>query len=350
VHFCLLRMNYIPQFFRITQKTELDRLDRLKREKTPQVFNAIESQLDELLLCRNPKLSKAHVREQELVRKYLEEQNVTLDTVGVWVYYSWKNQLVHVLDEEEFIEVRTNRNKYKITQEEQDLLRTKVIGVIGLSVGRAVATTIALERIAGEIRLADFDDIELSNLNRIQAPLTELGLNKTIATAREIAELDPFIKVKCYDKGILDANIDDFFQESGKLNLLVEECDGLGIKIIVRQKAKELQIPVIMETNDRCMIDIERFDLEPDRELLHGLVKGLNVDTLRSLKTNEEKMPYILSLIDIEKTSIEMRATMLEIEQSVISWPQLGSSVIAGGAITAHHSKNILLNKNQESG
>lgn len=37
---------------------------------------------------------------------------------GVWVYYPWSTRLVHLLDEAEFIELRTNRNKYKLTPEE----------------------------------------------------------------------------------------------------------------------------------------------------------------------------------------------------------------------------------------
>jgi hypothetical protein len=29
---------------------------------------------------------------------------------GVWAYYAWSNRLVHLLDEAEFVELRTNRN------------------------------------------------------------------------------------------------------------------------------------------------------------------------------------------------------------------------------------------------
>ena len=45
--------------------------------------------------------------------------------------------------------MRTNRNKYKITPEEEALLSKKKIGIIGLSVGKAIATTIAMERVCG---------------------------------------------------------------------------------------------------------------------------------------------------------------------------------------------------------
>ncbi len=64
--------------------------------------------------------------------------------------------------------------------------------------------------------------------------------------------------------------MDDFFTGNGKLDLLVEESDGFDIKILSRYKARDLKIPVIMEASDRCMVDVERFDLEPNRSILHG--------------------------------------------------------------------------------
>ncbi|HPF91885.1 MAG TPA: hypothetical protein PLL57_14590, partial [Flavobacteriales bacterium] len=69
----------------------------------------------------------------------------------------------------EFALVRTDRNRNKITREEQAILSSKKVGVIGLSVGQSVSLTLALERSFGEIRLADHDTLELSNLNRIRS-------------------------------------------------------------------------------------------------------------------------------------------------------------------------------------
>ncbi len=202
----------------------------------------------------------------------------------------------------------------------------------------------------GEIRLADFDEIDLSNLNRVRTHLINIGINKAVIVAREIAEIDPYLKVTVYENGITEENIDDFFTLNGTLDALVEECDGLDIKIIARQKAKELGIPVVMETNDRAMLDIERFDKEPDRPILHGLVQGLDVAKLKTLKTNEDKVPYMLDMIGIDDTSPLLRASMLEIEQSVSTWPQLASSVTFGGGIVSDTIRRILLSEQIKSG
>src|SRR5205814_1258580 len=151
-----------------------------------------------------------------LINSYLAGQHI--NEYGVWVYYPWSKRLVHLLNEEEFIEVRTNRNQYKITLEEQKLLRQKKVGIIGLSVGQSIALTMAMERIYGELRIADFDTAELSNLNRIRTGVHNLGLNKAIIVAREIAEIDPFIKIKIFNDGLTAENIDRFFLEDGRLD------------------------------------------------------------------------------------------------------------------------------------
>jgi hypothetical protein len=156
--------------------------------------------------------------------------------------------------------------------------------------------------------------------------------------------------VVCFPEGITEKNMNDFFTADGKLDLLIEESDGFDIKILSRYKARELQIPVLMEASDKCMIDVERFDLEPKRSILHGLVDHLDINTLKNLKTNEEKIPYMLDVLGLETASLRLKASMLEIEQSINTWPQLASAVTMGGGITADISRRILLNQYHESG
>ncbi|HSZ71115.1 MAG TPA: Rv1355c family protein, partial [Cytophagaceae bacterium] len=149
---------------------------------------------------------------------------------------------------------------------------------------------------------------------------------------------------------ILENNIDIFFTQGGKLDLLVEESDGFDIKILSRYKARELRIPVIMEASDRCTVDVERFDREPNRSILHGTVDHLDIKTLKTLKTTEDKIPYLLDMVGLETSSSRLKASMLEIDQTITTWPQLSSSVTMGGGITADVSRRILLDTYTDSG
>lgn len=69
-----------------------------------------------------------------------------------------------------------------------------------------------MERVCGELRLADFDVLELTNLNRIRTGTHNLDLPKVYSVAREIAEIDPFIKVKCFAAGLTEKNMDFFYR------------------------------------------------------------------------------------------------------------------------------------------
>jgi len=104
-----------------------------------------------------------------------------------WVYFPWRRAAVHLLALPHFDLLRLDRNRNKITLEEQHRFRKVGVAVVGLSVGHAIAYTLALEGLCGRLTLADFDEIELSNLNRIPASILDLGLNKAIVAAPRIA-------------------------------------------------------------------------------------------------------------------------------------------------------------------
>ncbi len=47
------------------------------------------------------------------------------------------------------------------------------------------------------------------------------------------------------------------------LDIVVEECDSLDIKVAVRETARTRGMPVLMASSDRGLIDVERYDLDP---------------------------------------------------------------------------------------
>ncbi len=338
-----------PQFFDLNDKLQSARLNELLASSPfIAVHDEIRSQTGELIKARNPSFNYSATALENAINDFFDAKDP--DLFGVWVYYPWVQTLTHILSENDFIEIRTNRNRNKITIEEQTILAKKKVGIIGLSVGQSVVTSIALERLAGEIRIADFDKLELSNYNRIRTPLRNMGLNKAISVAREIAEFDPYLKVICFTDGITEENIDSFLLDGGKLDMLIEESDGLNIKILAREKAKKFQIPVLMEASERGVMDIERFDLEPDRPILHGYLEGMDMEAAKHAKTNEEKMPFMMQIVGFDIISDKMKSSMLEIGQSLTTWPQLASAVAWGGGMTADICRRIFLQQFTKSG
>ncbi|AYF72951.1 Rv1355c family protein [Nocardia yunnanensis] len=263
-----------------------------------------------------------------------------------WVYYPWRASVVGLPGPELFRAVRLDRNRNKLTRAEQTELANQTIGVIGQSVGHAIAHTLALEGICGRIRLADFDAVELSNLNRLPGTLFDIGINKAVVSARRIAELDPYLPVEVFADGLNDDNMDRFLDG---ISIVVEVCDSLDIKLAVREAARRRRVPLLMETSDRGLLDVERYDLEPERRPFHGLMGEVTTAELRGLSTREKSV-YGVRIVDGSRLSEGMAASLMEIGRTVNSWPQLGGDVQLGGATVAAAVRRIGLGRELPSG
>lgn len=336
-----------PVVYSPLSKTDWKEIQDLRSNSYVHTIDEIDSQVTDLIKADNPEVQFSREELENRVLSFFKGK--IPDFFGNWVYYPWKQTLVHILGEEDFIRIRTLRNNYKITPSEQLELGQKKVGIVGLSVGQSVALAMALERSFGEIRLADFDTLELSNLNRLKAGITSLGVEKVVIAAREISEIDPYLKVTLFREGIHENNVDDFLTADGKLDLLIDECDSLDIKFLLRERARLEQIPVIMETSDRGMLDIERFDIEPNRAIFHGLLEGISKSELSNL-SNKERVAIVLKITGLETLSLRMKASLLEIGSTITSWPQLASGVFLGGASVAHVGRRLLLGDNVPSG
>ncbi|GII55510.1 hypothetical protein Pth03_38990 [Planotetraspora thailandica] len=306
------------------------------------VSNTLGAQLEELLATRDAaaKLSPAELAAR--TKAHLGPRS--LFEYGTWVFFPWSRRLVHVLPELEYRELRHARNQYKITSDEQEILARKAIGIVGLSVGGATAVTLAQEGVGRVFRLADFDHLSMSNMNRLRCSVHSIGVPKVVIAAREMFEIDPYLDIALWPHGLTEENVDEFLVGSRPIDVLVEECDDLFIKLHVRERAKAHQIPVVMDTNERGMLDVERFDLEPDRPLLHGLLHGVSARDVKHL-TMREKVPYVLRILAQDKFSPRLIPSLVEINETIKSWPQLAEGVTLGAGIITNVTRRILLDQ-----
>ncbi|WP_018331861.1 Rv1355c family protein [Actinomycetospora chiangmaiensis] len=272
--------------------------------------------------------------------------DVVEDAPVHWVYYPWRNTAVAVLGPEPFRRLRQDRNRNKITAAEQQRLAGLTVAVAGLSVGHAIAHTLALEGLCGRLRLADFDTIALSNLNRIPATVLDLGVNKAVLAARRIAELDPWLETEVFPAGVTADAVETFLDG---VDVLVEEADSLDVKVLLRESARARGIPVLMATSDRGLFDVERFDLEPDRPLFHGLVGDLDSAALASLSTRD-KVPHVMRILGAADVSPRIAASLVEVGTTLSTWPQLGSDVTLGAVQVAAAVRRLGLGHDLPSG
>lgn len=305
------------------------------------VHDTVLAQLQDLAATREPDHELSDVELDERVSRLLG--GTPVDHYGRWVHYPWSGELVHLLGPDEFRELRLDRNRNKVMPAEAARLRELTVGIVGLSVGNAVALTLALEGSAGHIRLADFDRLALSNMNRVRASVADVGLRKTVLAARQMLEVDPYLDISVMHEGVRANSVDRFLDGDGELgpplDVVVDECDSISVKFLLREHARGRRLPVLMETSDRGMLDVERFDLEPDRPLFHGRAGELSSTDVaeweQSPLASEYKARTAVRIIDPAHMSARLAASMAEIDKSLSSWPQLASDVLLGGASVA---------------
>lgn len=255
-----------PWIVRLTAG-EFERFAAFCRTQRVLLLDTIDRQLMDLAAARRPSADDAE--RQRFVDETLAARGERV-AYGNWIYLPWERTIAHLLDRDAYFEVITSRNHDKISREEQRLLQTKRIGVMGLSVGGEAAVTVAQEHLCGDIVLADFDRLDLSNLNRMGAGFDELDHNKAVIVARRIARIDPYLRVTVLDEGVTEANLDEFLDG---LDLLIEECDSLPMKHRVRRLAKERGLNLVFAADERGFLSVEPYAVRPELAPFHGRIE-----------------------------------------------------------------------------
>ncbi len=334
-----------PQIFDLRNSADRKTLARLfKTGAIQQAVDDYEEQLKEYFQITNPALVYTPQFGPIFV-DYLSklQKKASLWQQGRWVYYPWLATAVHILEEDAFWKVRTARNRNLINEPEQKLFYNSSVGIGGLSVGNSVALAIVLQGGARRIRLADHDQLALSNLNRIRAGVEFLGLNKVEITARQIYALNPYAKVEIFPDGLTEKNIGKFFAGPPRLDVVIDELDNLAVKYLIREQARKHKTPVVMaaDNGDNAVVDIERYDQNSRLPFFHNRMGKVTYQELQKL----DKFGIgrtITKHIGPENVTIRMQESLLEMGKTIVSWPQLGGAALINGSAVAYCVRKIL--------
>ncbi len=104
----------------------------------------------------------------------------------------------------------TQRNIGVFTPEEQARIRSLVVVVAGCGAQGAPAAHFLARLGVGELRLADPEEFEPSNVNRqFAAYVDTIGMNKAEAVAAEVRRINPGLKLRTYPEGVTSGVIDE---------------------------------------------------------------------------------------------------------------------------------------------
>lgn len=263
----------------------------------------------------------------------------------VFIYYPWNNYIVKCIDPSDYCRLKTNRNQDLITAEEQKKLYAYKVAVLGMSVGSNIAFVLTQAGISKEIYLADMDDLDTTNLNRIMAGVHQVGLNKAVIAARRIYEDNPFAEVSILPEGIDSRKLESLLKDN-KIDCIVEEVDDLRIKIEVRKLALEYKKPVVMITDngDGVILHVERYDLGHSQILYQE--PGYWSDKFSGEINKELAGKIIIENIvgGPDKVDPKMIASVKRVlNKELVSWSQLGSAALLGGVAATVAIKRMVL-------
>ena len=333
----------VPFFFDLSQSEDQNRVQALIDEGKIQVTVDDYEELQlELFGIHNPTKVYTPTFKEEFAEYYqLLQKNKPLYEDGVWVYFPWSSKLVHILHEDDFQLVRTARNMNLISRDEQKKYYNACVAIGGLSVGSSIAFALVLQGGPKHIKLADMDRLALSNTNRILMGVDNLGVLKTEMAARRIYEINPYSHVELFNEGLHPGNLDEFFKG---VDVMIDELDTIAVKYLIREKAKQYKIPVLMGTDngDNAVIDIERYDVEDTITYFHGRMgDDISYESLVTLdKFGIGKMAT--QCVGPENVTIKMQESLLEMGKTIVSWPQLGGAALINGAAVAYCVRKIL--------
>lgn len=344
-----------PTIINMVTNNAKDKINKLiNKENIAGIVDNYGEQYAELLLSKNAHLYRANYDVQtasleKLLKKHYG-RNKSWE-MGSWVYYPWSGNMVHVLSQSDFEDLRTIRNRDLITKKEQTTLFDFNVACFGMSVGSAGAQALAITGVSRRIKLIDGATLSGSNLNRILTGVSSVGKSKAQVISEQIYEMNPYSNVECFDK-VTRENISDIFDKPWPVNLVIDEIDDIEMKVHIRVEAKKRRIPVLMATEigDTIILDVERFDLDPNRPLFHGKVTGIEKLIEKKISNYREWTKYAVNIIDPRNMSIKMQKSLLKIGTDIVTHPQLGSTVMMTGGVLAFAVKNIALKKSLNSG
>lgn len=188
-------------------------------------------------------------------------------------------------------------------EEKVDLLANKHVAIFGIGgVGSYAAEAIARSNV-GKITLVDFDDVDITNINRqIPALSSTVGQKKADVMKRRIEDINPDCTVIVLGKKYLPENREEFFIED--YDYIVDAIDIITSKIDLIVEAKTRNIPIIssmgmgnkIDPTKIKIADIYKTHMCPLAKVLRKELKARNVKKLMTVFSEEPPLKPVITI------------------------------------------------------
>ncbi|MBR4123606.1 MAG: tRNA threonylcarbamoyladenosine dehydratase [Clostridia bacterium] len=221
-----------------------------------------------------------------------------------------------------------DRTALLIGKENLNKLKNSRVAVFGIGgVGGYAVEALARSGI-GTIDLFDNDTVSVTNINRqIIATNKTIGLDKVVAAAQRISEINAEIKVNCHNI-FFSAETDIDFTD---YDYIIDAIDTVTSKIELIVKAKENNIPIIssMGTGNKLnadmleIADIYKTSVCPLARVMRYELKKRGIKSLKVVYSKEEPI----------KPKIQTKEFGRHIPASIAFVPAVSGMLLAGEVI-----------------
>lgn len=338
-----------PLIFKFTPSQEEGYVRFREKYKLYKCLDLYKELIIEKHLADNPKLYFSSKREKHRESFYSKHTSEKLEfTCGSWIVFDWKAQIMHLPNSDDLLELRTLRNRNLITSNEQKILYSKKISIVGLSVGSNVLLTLVRTGVGKFLRIADFDVVSILNMNRAHFFLDEINYPKVDVIACKVYEIDPYLKVEKFSSGISQENIEVFIKDS---DLVIDAIDNFAVKILLRKASKKRKISVLsgFDIETGSMVILERYDLEPKLDLDFFLNGFSESEVLASHKSIKDKTNLFINIIGRKHHSQRMLDSVMNVGKELSGYPQLSIATNLTSALWTSVAVDVFLGRNNKS-
>ncbi len=317
-----------PKFFNLVKgKYELEDLRRELGFEV-KINDRYFKYLADYLILTHPQWELDTEHDLNQLKKLIGEKSS--EFVGVWVYLPWKEELIHILTKDQFLQLLYSRNNPCIEPEVQQKIAQLKVGVAGLSVGSNIAQSLVRMGIT-HLSITDFDDVDLSNLSRMSVgDITTIGERKTTVLARSLYEINPFLDLTIVSEGVDPSNLAEFM---ARIDVYIDHLDSLSTKIEARRLSRILRKIVLMATDidKRPKIEIE---LPDNPQFFNGAIDQETIIDLtkppKNFKDWVKKAHQIMGIDNLSAAVLDNFIQVIDKKQSYASQLGLTGSVVAG--------------------
>lgn len=175
-----------------------------------------------------------------------------------------------------------------------NLQNTKVLIVGCGGVGGYAFETLVRSGI-GNIDLIDFDDIDVSNLNRqVITSQSNIGLSKVEEAKKRALLINPNLNINTYKMFLDDSNIDKILNNN--YDYIIDACDSVNTKIELMKKSVTGKFKLIssmgtakkMNPTKLSIITLDKTNYDPLAKVLRKKIKDLKINKKMYVVSSDE--------------------------------------------------------------